>query len=250
MNNSFANLDTMKNVHEPLKPAAAKIYQSIFPECRVENLREQGFKVHVLDKEFGIDTLLHTKSNQWFSIQEKYRSYNALTHHDFTQEVENGDKSLGEWFKLGAQLYFYGWGNPTNTKFLEWFILDIVMYKKIIEQKGGIYQVGKLQHNEKHGKAKFVSIDLALIQPAMLFTGTGSVFFERIDNKSFSEPKPIIKPFLNGEKQPCQNYRSDNNKITFCKCGATKYLCQNCKQYHHENGYDSCEFYTIIKQAA
>ncbi len=243
MNNSFANLKTVKNVHEPLKPAAARIYQSIFPKARIENLRAEGFKVHILDKEFGIDSLLHMQSGQWISIQEKYRSYPCWNYHDFTQEVENGDGTEGEWSKLGAQFYFYGWGDPSSKFFLEWYIFDIVKYKLLIEQLGGIYQVGVLRQNNLHGKAKFIGIDLKILMPAILFMGNGINWLQRIDKGSFSEPKNLMPPFLLGTDQPCQQYQSDKNLIAYCKCGAIKYQCKNCKKYHHANGWDSCQNY-------
>jgi len=186
--NSFNNLSTVK-FQEKMKPAAARIYKSIFPNCRVEDLRSDGFKVHVLDQEFAIDSLLHLDGGQWFSIQEKYRDYPKWGFHDFTQELKNGDGTPGEWSKLGAQLYFYGWCDPSKSVFLEWFIMDVVKYKILIERGGGIYHVGNVRQNKQHGSATFAGVPYEIIKPAILYSGSGNVYYKRVDCFSFSNPK-------------------------------------------------------------
>jgi hypothetical protein len=157
----FNELSTVK-FQQKMKPAALRIYRKIFPYCQIEDLREKGFKVHVLDKEFAIDALLHFTSGQWISIQEKYRDNSALTFGDFTQEfmnaVDTEYESPGEWFKLGAQLYFYGWANKNETDFEKWFLMDIAKYKILVDCAGGLDNIGKLRHNYKHGRASFYAI--------------------------------------------------------------------------------------------
>ena len=116
----FNKLDTVQ-FQEKMKPAALRIYQQVFPGSEVEDLREEGVRVHILDREFGIDSLISLPSEQWITLQEKYRRYAALKYLDFTQEYMNAvgtpHESPGEWFKLGAQLYFYGWANEKETDF-------------------------------------------------------------------------------------------------------------------------------------
>ena len=169
----FNSLSTVKFQHK-LKPAAENIYRRLFgADSYVEDLREQGFKVHVLDQEFGIDCLLHLKSQQWISIQEKYRSnFHLKRYGDFTQEYMNAcgtqNENKGEWFKLGAQLYFYGWSNTDETDFEKWFIMHISRYKLLIESLGGLSAVGRLQQNNKHGRASFYSIPLKVLKPVIL----------------------------------------------------------------------------------
>ena len=162
--NNFNNLSTVK-FQEKMKPAAERIYQKIFPRSRLVDLRQDGFKVHILDQEFGIDALLYLKSGQWVSIQEKYRKNYALKYLDFTQEFVNGHgtkhESPGEWFKLGAQLYFYGWANKEESDFEKWAIIDIVKYKMLIENNGGFEAIGgKMRYNKTHGSASFYAIPI------------------------------------------------------------------------------------------
>jgi len=167
----FDNLSTVK-FQEKMKPAALKIYQELFPGSKIQDLREDGVKVHVLDKEFGVDALLIMEGGQWLSIQEKYRSNYYYRFKDFTQEYMNGHgtpyESPGEWFKLGAQLYFYGWANEDNTEFIDWILMDIPRYKILVEKSGGIEKMGYLMHNKQHGSASFYTIPLDKLNSAIL----------------------------------------------------------------------------------
>ena len=168
----FNNLST-ERFRQKMKPAAMRIYQKIFPGCLMEDLRENGVKVHILDKEFAIDTLIHFPSDQWISIQEKYRENIFLINPklqvnppcpDFTQEYKNAVgtqyESPGEWFKLGAQLYFYGWANSKETDFEKWVLIDIPKYKMFVENHGGLNKIGKLLQNKKHGMASFYAFPI------------------------------------------------------------------------------------------
>jgi hypothetical protein len=157
-----------------MKPAALRIYRRLFPGCEVEDLRKEGVKVHVLDKELGIDSLLTTKQGQWFSIQEKYRAHKWLQYLDFTQEYRNAEgtehESPGEWFKLGAQLYFYGWANEAETDFEKWAILDVAAYKLLVERAGGLAAIGTKRQNRIHGRASFFAIPIQKLRPAFIYT--------------------------------------------------------------------------------
>jgi hypothetical protein len=170
---SFDSLATVQ-FQERMKPAALRIYRRLFPGCEVEDLRKEGVKVHVLDKELGIDSLLTTKQGQWFSIQEKYRAHKWLQYLDFTQEYRNAEgtehESPGEWFKLGAQLYFYGWANEAETDFEKWAILDVAAYKLLVERAGGLAAIGTKRQNRIHGRASFFAIPIQKLRPAFIYT--------------------------------------------------------------------------------
>lgn len=171
MDLSFEQLSTVK-FQKKMKPAAMRIYRRVFPGCHVQDLRDNGAKVHVLDREFGIDCLLTLKTGQWISIQEKYRRHAALKYLDFTQEYMNAEgtrhQAQGEWFKLGAQLYFYGWANATETDFEKWAIIDIAKYKLLVEEAGGLHRLGTKQNNSVHGRASFYAIKIQRLEPAFI----------------------------------------------------------------------------------
>ncbi len=158
-----------------MRPHAIEIYKSIFPGCRVDDLREDGVEVHVLDKEFGIDNLVTFESGQWISIQEKYRKNEFLKYGDFTQEYMNAEgtryESEGEWFHLGAQLYFYGWSNQDESAFERWVLIDIAKYKLLVEKHGGLDKVGKLRQNNRHGRASFYAIPMYVLKTAIIHQG-------------------------------------------------------------------------------
>jgi len=163
----FNQLSTVR-FQQRMKPAALRIYQAIFPGCDLEDLREDGVRVHILDREFGIDSLISLPSAQWITLQEKYRKHDALRYLDFTQEYMNAvgtpHESPGEWFKLGAQLYFYGWANAAETAFEKWFLMDIAKYKLLVEERGGLSQLGTLRQNNRHGRASFYAIPVKMLE--------------------------------------------------------------------------------------
>ncbi len=178
---NFNNLSTVK-FQQKMKPAALRIYENVFPGCVLEDLREHGVKVHILDKEFGIDSLIKFPTGQWISIQEKYRTYRSYEYCmrtqgylDFTQEYKNAVgtqyENEGEWFKLGSQLYFYAWANETETDFLKWIIMDIPKYKILVEESGGLENIGYLEQNKKYGKSNFYVIPLEKLETTFLYKG-------------------------------------------------------------------------------
>jgi hypothetical protein len=168
---SFDDLGTV-SFQKKMKPAAIRIYEKIFPNCVINDLRENGVAVHVLDKEFGIDSLITFPSGQWISIQEKYRRNNFIRYLDFTQEYLNAagtpNEAKGEWFKLGAQLYFYGWANKEENDFEKWALLDIAKYKMLVEKSGGLDKIGLYKKNMQHGRASFYAIPIKTLFPAFI----------------------------------------------------------------------------------
>ena len=185
-NQSFDNLTTEK-FRVRMRPHAVAIYEQLFPGCTIEDLREQGVRVHVLDKHFGIDTLATFATGQWISIQEKYRTHPYLVNPrlrinprcpDFTQEYKNavGTKyeEVGEWFKLGAQLYFYGWASEDESRFEKWLLMDIARYKLLVEERGGLAAIGKMRQNNRHGRASFYCIPINELKPAWIATAKTS----------------------------------------------------------------------------
>ena len=112
---------------------------------------------------------MHTVTGQTFSVQEKYRQNSYLRFGDFTQEYMNGNGTKGEWFHLNAQLYFYGWARDDCNGFEKWFVMDIMRYKMIVEDAGGLDQIGSKQVNRLHGSSVFYGIRLEHIAGAMLY---------------------------------------------------------------------------------
>ena len=190
----FSLLSTEK-FRKHMRPYAEEIYKRIWPGCQVKDLREHGVAVHILDKNFGIDTLTEFPSGQWISIQEKYRNYRVLLrgdlkvnppYPDFTQEYINAEgtkyESPGEWFNLGAQIYFYGWANEIETDFAAWLLMDIAKYKLLIEDIGGLATVGRYYKNRTYGRASFYAIPIYKLEPAIIYCQGLKPFCDWKDN--------------------------------------------------------------------
>ncbi len=179
-----------------MRPHARRIYDRIFPGCAVEDLRTEGLGAHILDQHFAIDSLIRLPDGSFFTLQEKYREYENLYFGDFTQEYLNAAgttyESPGEWFKLAAQLYFYGWANRDQTDFQEWILLDIVKYKLLVMKSGGITVIGKRQQNKRHGSAVFYGLRLTDI--ALAF----------VDSQLSKRRQREIEQYLLAKSQPAQ----------------------------------------------
>tara|TARA_R110000822_G_C15266728_1_gene488790 strand:+ start:798 stop:1355 length:558 start_codon:yes stop_codon:yes gene_type:complete len=173
---SFEKLST-EQFRVKMQSKAIDIYKSVFDGCIYS--RELDINK---DKHFSIDATLTLSDGQKITIQEKFRNYDFLTNPrlqnrppfpDFTQEYKNAEGTVyendGEFFKLFAQLYFYGWADSGGTGFVRWCILDVAKYKNILFQKG-IGNIGKKMNNKKHGKASFYAIPIYELKESFLFS--------------------------------------------------------------------------------
>jgi hypothetical protein len=205
MANSFDDLTTEK-FRKRMRPHALRIYAFLYPNSKTEDLREDGVKVHVLDKEYGIDTKTTLPSGMSFTIQEKYRDNDFLCDPrkqisppvpDFTQEYMNAagtpTESQGEWFHLAAQMYFYGWANGNLSDFAAWVLFDITRYKMLVEAAGGLERVGTLKQNCRHGKASFYAIPITSLRPAWIYWSDGTRVFTNPPDARF-HPGPVPSP--------------------------------------------------------
>lgn len=183
--------DDTFSFNRKMQPHALKIYQRVFPGCTVEDLRKDGKRdedkdgVHILDRKYGIDSHIRMPDGSFFTLQEKYRRHAHLkSFGDFTQEWMNGFgtkyQEHGEWFHLGAQLYFYGWTNEEETDFEEYLLLDIVKYKLLVHKAGGLDEIGTMQCNERYGRAAFYGICLGELKPAIITCQVSADHAERI----------------------------------------------------------------------
>ena len=166
-----------------MRPCAHKLYKQIFKGCKIEELTK-GKSVHILDKHFGVDSLIHLKNGAYITLQEKYRENCYLKFGDVTQEDKNAYKtrfeSDGEWHKLAAQLYFNGCADKNESYFEKWVLLGILRYKIEVDLRGGLDQMGKLQFNKNHGAASFVGINLNKLGNCIILD---SAHFNRFQNK-------------------------------------------------------------------
>ena len=148
------------------------VYQTFFPGCHVRYTREHD-ELRPFDDHFAIDTILELQSGGIVTAQQKCRRYGYfLQYRDFTQEYMNAVgstyESRGEWFHLASQVYFYGWANQNESELVAWLLLDVVKYRRLVEDAGGLEVIGTLHQNRDRGKASFYSISLEKLRPAFI----------------------------------------------------------------------------------
>jgi hypothetical protein len=164
-------------------PCAVEVYQSIWPGSTVRDMRGEP-----LDKHYGIDLHWILPSGQYITVQEKYRKHKFLTDRtlktsppspDFTQgytrAVGTKNQSPGEWFKLAAQFYFYGWADDSERSFEQWVILDVLKYKLLIEEAGGFEEMKNRREcvwleNHEHGLTGFWALPILRLKRAFVYS--------------------------------------------------------------------------------
>lgn len=178
--NQFSHLTT-EQFRCKLRPYVVNVYRDLFKACTVQDLKRTNGNPHILDRMFGIDTVITLSSGATMTVQEKCRENLALTARhlrvesycpDFTQEYRNAagtpHESDGEWFHLAAQLYFYGWATAQADGLAAWVLLDVLRYKLIVERAGGLGALGIKRNNTAHGRATFYAIPVERLRPAFL----------------------------------------------------------------------------------
>jgi predicted Zn-ribbon and HTH transcriptional regulator len=174
---NFDDLPTMKFMRK-MQPHAWRIYEKEFPGCEPLYLRPDNFDgskdhpdVHILDQQFAIDSMLRFPDGSFFTLQEKYRKNTELKFGDFTQTHMKAYgtpyEAKGEWFHLAAQLYFYGWANEDETDFEDYLLLDVVRYKLLVLEAGGLDRIGEWRQNPGGG-ASFFGICVEELRPAII----------------------------------------------------------------------------------
>lgn len=175
MGNDFDALAT-NSLYRQMVPVADALYAQIFPGGEITRLKNQGGEPHPLDKYFGIDATIIMPCGGLITLQEKFRENQHLQKYgDFTQEYENATGTIhrrgGEWFHLASQLYFYGWATPEKDAFARWILLDVLRYRLLVQDAGGLEMLGRKQVNRIHGRASFFGIPIGRLAPAIVTQG-------------------------------------------------------------------------------
>ena len=133
-----------------MRAATEDVLQAFFPGCQVQYTRERE-DLRRFDDHFAIDTIITLRSGQIITAQQKCRRNQYLKYGDFTQEFMNAAGGIyetrGEWFHLATQLYLYCWANHAENGLAAWIrrvLLDVVKYKMLVEQAGGLDKIGTL----------------------------------------------------------------------------------------------------------
>jgi len=117
----------------------------------------------------AIDTVLTFNDGTVITLQEKSRRnfYYDRYGEIFTFEYYNDPrvKEEGEWFKLAAQLYFYGFVNAGENGYYKFWLLDVAKLRLCLTRRVGIAQLEReyLRYNKAPAKANFFAIPFEII---------------------------------------------------------------------------------------
>jgi len=157
-----------KGFEERMAPYIDKIYYRLFTNHvvihRSNRTENDDHETQFMDRELAIDTFLHLADGTVLTFQEKTRRNRILEKYgaDFTFEYyndpETGDQ--GEWFKLAAQLYFYGYATEEENGYSKCWILNVPELRLFLKKRIGIDQLEKnyLRRNSPPAKANFFAI--------------------------------------------------------------------------------------------
>ena len=162
-----------KNFEESMTPHIDNIYRGLFSNLteikRSSRDTETDEKILFMDRHLAIDTFLYFKDGTLITFQEKTRKKSILDAYgaDFTFEYYNDPrtKDEGEWFKLAAQLYFYGYANDNLSGYSRFWIVNIPKLRLFLKNKIGIQQLESryLKYNKPPAKANFFAIPFDII---------------------------------------------------------------------------------------
>jgi hypothetical protein len=160
-----------KNFEEKMHPCIDEIYRGLFSKLdRIDRSNREtttDSKVLFMDKELSIDTFLYFKDGTMLTLQEKSRKHDYLKYADFTFEYYNDPrtKDEGEWFKLAAQLYFYGFVNESETGYVKYYLMNVPKLRIFLKNNIGIKTLEEkyLHPNRPPAKANFFAIPFSII---------------------------------------------------------------------------------------
>lgn len=165
-----------KDFEESMHPAINAVYTQLFKNKLVEIYRsdrslEKNSKMLFMDIELAIDTHLTFIDGSVITFQEKsikselYYKYGEC----FTFEYYNDPKTKdeGEWFKLAAQLYFYGIADVKTKTYCKYYIINIVKLRTGLMNKFTIKELESrkyLRYNPPPAKANFFAIPFNILR--------------------------------------------------------------------------------------
>lgn len=161
-----------KDFEEKMRTAIDAIYIRCFNGLteikRIDRGKEEDQKILFLDKNMAIDTYLTFVDGSVLTVQEKTLRHFQQSWQQFTFEYYNdphtGEK--GEWFKLAAQIYFFGYANEKEDSYLQYWILDISRLRIFLKNVIGIQALksGYLRKNKPPNRANFFAIPFDIIE--------------------------------------------------------------------------------------
>jgi len=162
-----------KAFEESMTPHIDAIYRGLFSGLtkivRSDRSAPADSKILFMDRELSIDTFLYFKDGTVLTLQEKTRRKNILDRFgaDFTFEYYNDPitKDKGEWFKLAAQLYFYGYADEHNKGYCRFWLVNVPKLRLFLKNNIGIAELERkyLRYNKPPARANFFAVPFDVI---------------------------------------------------------------------------------------
>lgn len=139
-----------------MQPWADKIYRYLWGDS-AKIQRELGD----LDRQRAIDTIVIPPEGLPISLQEKARRREYFWYYQFTVEYMNNPRrgEKGEFFKLAANYYFYGYAKVDEKGFFWWRVVDLNSFKKYYHE--GRLEPDEIKQNKRRSNASFLCFDWA-----------------------------------------------------------------------------------------
>ena len=159
-----------KNFEERMAPCIDRIYRRLFKNIRFirrSNRDTKDTETMFMDKRLAIDTFIYFNDGSFITLQEKTRRSCYAKYDDFTFEYYNDPltREPGEWFKLAAQWYFYGYANEAGNGYSKFYLIDVAKLRLYLKNTFSIETLEKnyMRRNPPPAKANFFAIPFSAI---------------------------------------------------------------------------------------
>ena len=161
-----------KDFEEKMTPYIDQVYKDIWGDKLISIKRNDransSDKLMFMDINLAIDTHLTFANGSVLTFQEKSRRNNYINYDDFTFEYYNDPKTKeeGEWFKLAAQIYFYGYASEQEDGYSKYYIINI---PKLRTRLMNVYDIKEMEQrflkpNRPPAKANFFAIPFNILK--------------------------------------------------------------------------------------
>mgnify|MGYP003120283745 CR=1 FL=1 len=126
----MSDWDIYKAFEESLTQFIDEIYKKHFGDDITidrSTREDENEKKLFMDINFSIDTIIRFPNGSVLNLQEKSRQNTWLSKNEYTIQLfkDYKNEGKGEWFKLMAQFYFYGFANKESNGYSKYYILNV-----------------------------------------------------------------------------------------------------------------------------
>ena len=126
----MSDWDINKGFEEKMTPFIDEIYKEYFGDDITidrSTRQDENEKKLFMDINFSIDTIIRFPNGSVLNLQEKSRQNTWLLKNEYTIQLlkDYNTNQKGEWFKLMAQFYFYGFANKELNGYSKCYILNV-----------------------------------------------------------------------------------------------------------------------------